>query len=145
MTAPRSRRWDVALSLIERLGEPRRPQAVAHPPAEKEYAMDSLRLTLTSPRAGSSLSHTLQVPVDGRLAGITVFVDTPDGGDRISLTLRDRAIIDRLHVDLGNRTSYEKRLDERIRKGDLLTLSYFSAGTTSKNVTWTPEIVQKVE
>lgn len=136
----REKRWEVALALIERLGEIRQPQAVAGSAAEREYPMASQRMTLTSPRAGSSASQNVQIPVRGRLAGITIFIDTPDSGDRASLTLRDRVIIDRLHLDLGNRTSYEKKLDEPINPGDLLTLLYMSMGTSNKMITWTPEV-----
>ncbi len=84
----------------------------------------------------------MNLPEGGRLGGLEVFVDTPDTGDYVSLTLQDRLVVDKLLVDLAPRTSYEKKFLEPAQRGDLLTLTYFSAGSSSKNATWTPTLLR---
>lgn len=102
--------------------------------------MDSQRLVMTSPKAGSTRSQSVQMPLPGRLKGLEVFVDTPDTGDRISVTLKDKTLVDRWFVDLAPRTSYEKDFDEPVEAGDILALFYFNSDSTSKTATWTPTL-----
>lgn len=131
------RRFELALALLQ---GPRPSAVEAAAPREREFAMATQRIAITSPKAGSSRAASVQMPVKGRLKGIEVFVDTPDSGDRISVTLKDKVLVDRLFVDLASNASYEKRFDEDVDAGDILTLSYFSNGTTSKTASWTPEL-----
>ncbi len=102
--------------------------------------MDSQRLVMTSPKAGSTRSQSVQMPFPGRLKGLELFVDSPDSGDRVSVTLKDKTLVDRWFVDLAPRTSYEKDFDEPVRAGDILALFYFNADGTSKTATWTPTL-----
>ncbi len=141
-----NRRYELAIALLQS----QNPQMVAPalprgPPskATRQIPMDSRRLTLTSPKAGASFRSSFNPPQGGKLAGLHVFVDTPDSGDYVSLTLQDRVVVDQLLVDLAQRTSYEKKFDEPAQRGDLVTLTYFSAGSTSKKVTWTPTLLQE--
>ncbi len=117
---------------------PREPGPSPH----RQIAMESRRLTLTTPPAGTQHTSSMNLPEGGRLGGLEVFVDTPDTGDYISLTLQDRLVVDKLLVDLAPRTSYEKKFLEPAERGDLLTLTYFSAGSSTKNATWTPTLLR---
>jgi predicted membrane GTPase involved in stress response len=114
------------------------------PAIERELMMKSQRIKMSSPGAGSFHKNATTVPdfgpFQGRLAGVTVFIDTPDTGDYVSVFLNDRIIVDQLIVDLIANTSYEKRMSEKVQQGDIIEVAYFSAGTTTKTATWTPEI-----
>ena len=139
-----NRRYELALALLQSQQtqikpiSPREPRPSTH----RQIAMESRRLTLTTPPAGTRYRSSMNLPEGGRLGGLEVFVDTPDTGDYVSLTLQDRLVVDKLLVDLAPRTSYEKKFLEPAQRGDLLTLTYFSAGSSSKNATWTPTLLR---
>ncbi len=152
-----SRAFELAMAMLQSRGPgPAQEGAPASPPTPlpaafqrpaprkfepgKIYPMDSQRLKITSPKPGSGAGHSVHMPVQGRLKGIEVFVDTPGPGDTITVRLDSRTVIDRWFVDLAATTSYEKDLDEPVMPGDILSLYYLSADSTSKTVTWTPTL-----
>lgn len=133
-----NRRFELAVALLQAGPRPS-PADETSPARERELPMSTNRLPITSPAAGTSKAQTVQIPVKGRLTGVEIFVDTPDAGDKVSLVLGERILVDRLFVDLANRSSYEKELDEDVEPGDILALFYFNAGTSSKTASWTPQ------
>lgn len=109
-------------------------EVTEHSNPEKHDYTFSEKLQITSPRAGSFSIMRTSVPMMGKLHKVTVRPTDADADDYFKLSAGGRKLIDVLYTYAASAASHEFEENESLRKGEVLTLEYYNAGTTSKNV-----------
>lgn len=118
-----------------------KPREEIKPEPKTEYKKHdytfAYRQTITSPTATSVSKANIPVPVGGELLGITVYTSNVDSGDFVSIAHGGRILIGKVYV--YREADIEKDLlePEALKMNHILSVEYYNAGTTSKNVDWT--------
>jgi hypothetical protein len=105
----------------------------------------SEKLEITSPKANTFSTKKVEVPMTGELKKVTVRPSTADEDDYFQLLHGGRVLIDKIYTYGATSASHtflpEKEEGIPIAKGETLSLRYFNAGSSSKNVDITFHII----